>query len=499
MADLSWHQNRIRDGARGGQESFNWDAVRQMGYRDREAYLGHSINVGALGKMGRYNKSDWWQYSREASGAGAAQGNKNKAAGGSSSSTAATAKTAAKSSKKRTSTSASSKREVLDNAEADQASSPEKDETKMMKELEEELLEEALGLKPRKLLLSKQALTLAEIKAALSKDNDPKTADTGESTAGPGPEDARGLGFAPHRSAALEAKKVALFGLDAELDGAADEKDGDEADGEVTEKAALSVEDLAAAAKAEALKKYGATVGASVPNGEQQASADDREEDVQVGEQGSTASAVGTGTGTTGGPHNAKKQGATSSSSAGLHQGLSLLANVEMLKRKRPADLTKEERKFLRKDEKRQKKVEKKEKKKVKKEAKKEKRRARKEEKKEAKRMKRLLTEAITNATGGNASASAPGQGLSSTGDKGTGTNAKNKKRGKNHDRCDDVSDISSDDEEKTNLRSRKKQKKDKDAGVKGKKSSKKKRGHSSSSDSSSSDSESSEASSGSD
>jgi len=45
MADLSWHQNRVRGGARGGQDQFKWDQVKDMAFKDRECYLGASTQV----------------------------------------------------------------------------------------------------------------------------------------------------------------------------------------------------------------------------------------------------------------------------------------------------------------------------------------------------------------------------------------------------------------------------------------------------------------------
>ncbi|CAD7959518.1 unnamed protein product [Amoebophrya sp. A120] len=163
MADLSWHQNRIRDGARGGTENFNWDSIKNHAWKDREAYLGASVKVGTMGKMSSFNRSDWWQYNR-----------------------------------------------------GDAKSRQEEQNT--IKEFEDQLFAEALGQKPKKLLLSKQRLTAEEMKQALSKEDmeveDPDGAQEGADFT------VKGLGFAAHRSEELELKKAKLYGLtDALVDG----------------------------------------------------------------------------------------------------------------------------------------------------------------------------------------------------------------------------------------------------------------------------------------
>lgn len=50
----------IRGGTRGGLEEFKWDTLRGESQRDRECYLGSSLKLGMLGKMGKYRRHDWW-------------------------------------------------------------------------------------------------------------------------------------------------------------------------------------------------------------------------------------------------------------------------------------------------------------------------------------------------------------------------------------------------------------------------------------------------------
>jgi Multiple myeloma tumor-associated len=45
---------------KGGTKEYNWDAVRQMSYKDRECFLGYTTKIGYLDKGGKWKKSDWW-------------------------------------------------------------------------------------------------------------------------------------------------------------------------------------------------------------------------------------------------------------------------------------------------------------------------------------------------------------------------------------------------------------------------------------------------------
>mmetsp|Transcript_18648 Transcript_18648/g.46556 ORF Transcript_18648/g.46556 Transcript_18648/m.46556 type:complete len:374 (-) Transcript_18648:249-1370(-) len=229
MADLSWHQNRIREGARGGQEQFQWDSVKGMSWKDREVYLGASQKVGTMGRYGNFSRSDWWRHER---GSGTTK----------------------------------------------------QQEQQAIREFEDELMQEALGQKPKKLLLSKQQLTAREMQMALAKD-DPDQAGA-EDDSGANIESAKGLGFAVHRSADLEAKKARLYGMNDEYEGTGEATEGGQqvngAAGGSSSSTSSKFEPVAriggagagpqegeASAKEDILRKYGAQQSASVPNGEQ--------------------------------------------------------------------------------------------------------------------------------------------------------------------------------------------------------------------------------------
>ncbi|KAF4678323.1 hypothetical protein FOL47_000052 [Perkinsus chesapeaki] len=53
-----------REGVRGGLEQFKWDDIKNISYKDREQYLGYSTRLGQLGKFGRWNRNDWWRKER---------------------------------------------------------------------------------------------------------------------------------------------------------------------------------------------------------------------------------------------------------------------------------------------------------------------------------------------------------------------------------------------------------------------------------------------------
>lgn len=176
---------RIKDGCRGGREQFTWSSVKGEEFKDRECYLGQSAKVGQMGKFGRYYLHDW--YAR--------------------------------------------KRDTTDSID---------DERDSVKAYEEELMQEALGLKPKKLLLAKKQMTEEELKEFLKS----KKEDNGREAMGPqkkimrnemGEEVAtsnedfiaeafrdgavKGLGFANHRDAKLEKIKAQTMGTEGELKG----------------------------------------------------------------------------------------------------------------------------------------------------------------------------------------------------------------------------------------------------------------------------------------
>eukprot|EP01068_Selenidium_serpulae_P011880 Selendium_serpulae@DN5741_c0_g1_i1.p1 len=91
-----------REGTRGGLEQFKWDSVKGEAMRDRECYLGQSVRIGMQGKFGRFNTHDWWRTER-----------------------------------------------------GDKGRDPIEKEVESVKQFEEALMQEALGLKPKNLLLLK--------------------------------------------------------------------------------------------------------------------------------------------------------------------------------------------------------------------------------------------------------------------------------------------------------------------------------------------------------
>jgi len=176
---------KIKDGCRGGREQFQWRSIKEQEYKDRESYLGQSMKVGQMGKFGKYYMHDWYARKRD--------------------------------------TTAS----IAEERGAVQA-------------YEEELMQEALGLKPKKLLLAKKQMSEEELKEFLKS----KKEDTGREAMGPQKKVMRnelgeevvtsnedmlaeavrdgtlkGLGFASHRDAKLERIKVQALGTESELKG----------------------------------------------------------------------------------------------------------------------------------------------------------------------------------------------------------------------------------------------------------------------------------------
>ena len=99
--DLS--KEPVREGVRGGREQFRWDSLKTQSHRDRQQYLGYTTKLGVAGRFGKYDTNDWWRSTKSDS--------------------------------------------------HDQPSlQAEKAEVKKM---EEELMMEALGIKPKRLLVSK--------------------------------------------------------------------------------------------------------------------------------------------------------------------------------------------------------------------------------------------------------------------------------------------------------------------------------------------------------
>jgi len=176
---------KIKDGCRGGREQFTWTSIKEQEYKDRESYLGQSMKVGQMGKFGKYYMHDWYARKRD--------------------------------------TTAS----IAEERGAVQA-------------YEEELMQEALGLKPKKLLLAKKQMNEEELKEFLKS----KKEDNGREAMGPQKKVMRnelgeevvtsnedmlaeavrdgtlkGLGFASHRDAKLERIKAQTLGTESELKG----------------------------------------------------------------------------------------------------------------------------------------------------------------------------------------------------------------------------------------------------------------------------------------
>ncbi|GIX61711.1 kinase phosphorylation protein [Babesia caballi] len=49
-----------REGARGGREQFKWDDVKSYATKEREHYLGHSVKIGMLKHKNKFYKHDWY-------------------------------------------------------------------------------------------------------------------------------------------------------------------------------------------------------------------------------------------------------------------------------------------------------------------------------------------------------------------------------------------------------------------------------------------------------
>lgn len=54
------NESSIRGGTRGGKDKFSWEDVKNMGYKDREMFLGISAKLGQLDKGNKWVKRDWY-------------------------------------------------------------------------------------------------------------------------------------------------------------------------------------------------------------------------------------------------------------------------------------------------------------------------------------------------------------------------------------------------------------------------------------------------------
>lgn len=114
--DLS--RELTRGGVRGGREQFKWDSLKSMSTKEREHYLGSIVHVGVPGKFGQSNKHDWWKGT----------------------------------------------------AKSSESSSSVREEKSRVKDMEAELMQEALGLKPKRLMLSKNKLSSDQVDDILKKE-----------------------------------------------------------------------------------------------------------------------------------------------------------------------------------------------------------------------------------------------------------------------------------------------------------------------------------------
>lgn len=56
-----------REGVRGGREQFSWDSLKTQSHRDRQQYLGYSTKLGVAGRFGKYDRNDWWRTEQSSS------------------------------------------------------------------------------------------------------------------------------------------------------------------------------------------------------------------------------------------------------------------------------------------------------------------------------------------------------------------------------------------------------------------------------------------------
>lgn len=108
-----------REGVRGGQEQFKWDSLKSMSSKQREHYLGYTTKLGYNGKMGEFQKNDWWRTKKSESSAQSNLSNEKQAA----------------------------------------------------KDLEKQLMDEALGIKPQRLILAKSQLSADQVNSVLKNED----------------------------------------------------------------------------------------------------------------------------------------------------------------------------------------------------------------------------------------------------------------------------------------------------------------------------------------
>ena len=55
------HERNYKGGTRGGKDTFNWENIKDVTYKNRESYLGHTTKIGCLNKAGKWERNDWYK------------------------------------------------------------------------------------------------------------------------------------------------------------------------------------------------------------------------------------------------------------------------------------------------------------------------------------------------------------------------------------------------------------------------------------------------------
>jgi hypothetical protein len=111
-------REKQREGVRGGLEQFRWESLRNQSHRDRQQYLGFSTKLGQAGRFGKYSTNDWWRTFKDGQ----------------------------------------SRSSNLD------------EEKSRLKHIEDELMMEALGVKPKRLLVARHEMNAENVNQVLKKE-----------------------------------------------------------------------------------------------------------------------------------------------------------------------------------------------------------------------------------------------------------------------------------------------------------------------------------------
>jgi len=123
ILEMDLSRELTREGVRGGREQFKWDSLKTKSLKEREHYLGSIAHVGVPGKFGQSSTNDWWRKGKD---------------------------------------------EVL-------SSSSICDEKSQVKEMENQLMMEALGIKPKRLMLARNKLSTDQVNDILKKEENPSS------------------------------------------------------------------------------------------------------------------------------------------------------------------------------------------------------------------------------------------------------------------------------------------------------------------------------------